>query len=116
MTKNQEIDLLQKMIVEAREKKAGYLYDTLMELAVYFENGIRSDFSGQLMTRRMIDAAKQAREDRDEKQKEMHAAESRVRQAKKELESLEHQKSLVERGLDKLRRHALNLASVADVV
>jgi len=62
-TKTEEIDLLQRLTVQAREAGALYLYDALMALAMPFENAIRADFPGSAASLDAIHATRDARQE-----------------------------------------------------
>lgn len=60
-TKAEEIELLQRLTVQAREAGALYLHDALCALAVPFEHAVRSDFPGAAASQDAIDATRAAR-------------------------------------------------------
>ena len=85
-TKAQEIDLLQRLIVQSREAGAMYLYDALMALAMPFEHAIRSDFSGSAASLDAIETTRAARQ-------ELNGIKATIATEQKRLQELESKTS-----------------------
>ena len=73
MNKQEEINMLQRFIGDARQSEAGYLYDALVSLSVPFENAIRGDYPGDMAASSMLDNLRDLREQIDEKKAELKA-------------------------------------------
>jgi hypothetical protein len=62
-TKAEEIELLQRLTVQAREAGADYLHEALIALAAPFENAIRADFPGDMAVYSLLDTLRDLRKD-----------------------------------------------------
>ena len=111
MTKSQEINMLQEMIVQAREKKAGYLYDALVALSVPFENAVTSDFPGEVPVREMIAHGRELRDEVNKLGKEKFQYENKIKELKQEEKDLNIRIGEAQHGLNKIRETASKLAS-----
>ena len=85
-TKAQEIELLQRLIVQTREAGALYLYDALTALAMPFENAIRSDFPGSAASLDAIETTRAARQ-------ELNGLSATIAGERKRLQELESKTS-----------------------
>lgn len=114
MTKDQEIDLLNKFTGQANLAGAGYLTEALNELQPFFQSTIRSDFSGMMGTQRMIDCARHAREDQLESEKKAAQAREEKRELDREIRSLEGTKAACEQKIREISELAGRIGHLAN--
>ena len=110
-TKAQEIELLQRLIVQSREAGAEYLTEALVALAVPFENTVRSDFPGSMALSNLIDACNDTRETLAKLQRNVSEARETLRRAIADADDAKRETTRAKNELAECRAIARRLAA-----
>ena len=110
-TKAEEIALLQRLTVTAREAGADYLHEALIALAVPFERAIRSDFPGEMAVYDLMEASRAERDTLANLRREVSTAREDLRRAKDEAEQVRREANSAHSDLAEARAIARRLAT-----
>jgi hypothetical protein len=112
-TKAQEIELLQRLTVQAREAGADYLHEALIALAVPFENTVRADFPGNMAVHHLMGACRDTRETLAKLQRDVTDARETLRRAIEDTDQAKRETARARNELDEIRQIARRLSAAA---
>jgi vacuolar-type H+-ATPase subunit I/STV1 len=111
LTKAEEVALLQRLTVTAREDGAEYLHEALIALAVPFESAIRSDFPGEMAVHDLLDASRAERDTLANLRREVATAREDLRRAIEEAKDAKRETARAQNELSECRAIARRLAT-----